>query len=192
MSRPDPRGPGGRNRLYASVGRFVRNRVGASAMEFALIAPVLILVYFGLGELGQGLMAQRRVSHVASTIGDLSAQVSILHDSDLADIAAVGNTMMWPMATTPLAMRITSITENASSQVLVDWSYAQGVTPYANSAPITVPTGLISNPGDSVIMSEATYAYTSPVSVVLPNGINFSEKYYFRPRKSVQVTRVSP
>ena len=137
-------------------------------------------------------MAQRRVSHVASTIGDLSAQVTILHNTDLADIAAVGNTMMWPMATTPLAMRITSITENASSQVLVDWSYAQGMSPYTTAAAITVPTGLISSPGDSVIMSEATYAYTSPVSVVLPNGINFSEKYYFRPRKSAQVTRVSP
>ena len=50
-----------------------------------------------------------------------------------------------------------------------------------------MPAGLLVNAGDSVILAETTYTYHSPVRVVLPNGLNFNEQFYFRPRKSAQV-----
>ena len=46
--------------------RFERDRRGVSAIEFALIAPVLIFAYFGLAELSGALLADRRAAQIAS------------------------------------------------------------------------------------------------------------------------------
>ena len=173
--------------------RFRQDRRGVSAVEFALITPLMILLFFGLGELGQGLMAQRRVSHIASAIGDLAAQSATLHDSDITDIFSVANFMMQPLPNTTLTMRISSVTADVSMNTKVDWSEnSGGVAKLATGSTVSVPAGLINNAGDSVIMSETTYTYTSPVGMVLPNGLTFSEKFFFRPRKTTQVARVTP
>jgi Flp pilus assembly protein TadG len=170
--------------------RFFRANSGVSAVEFALIAPLMILLFFGLGELGQGLMAQRRTSHIASTIGDLSAQATTLHQSDITDIFSVANIMMAPLPTSTLKMRITSVTagNDANKTPKVDWSKGQGLSDLGTGTTVTVPVGLLTASGDSVIMAESTYTYASPVGVVLPHGLNFSETFYFRPRKSTNVT----
>ncbi len=55
--------------------RLLQDRRGVSAIEFALIAPVMITIYFGLIEFSQGYMAERRAGHVASMVADLVAQV---------------------------------------------------------------------------------------------------------------------
>ena len=65
---------------------FWRDRRGVSAVEFALIAPVLVIFYCGLAELTQAMMAQRRLSNIASSIGDLVAQSAQLNDASRDDI----------------------------------------------------------------------------------------------------------
>ena len=59
----------------ASWARFMRDRRGVSAIEFALIAPLLILIYVGVAEIGNALTVFRRTSTVAATAADLTAQV---------------------------------------------------------------------------------------------------------------------
>jgi Flp pilus assembly protein TadG len=184
MSRP---------RLSAKglVRAFRRDRRGVSAVEFALIAPFLILTYFGLAELAQGMMAQRRVSHAASAIGDLVAQTDSITDAQKTDIFAAATNIVSPFPTSPLKLRITSITGNASGQPRVDWSDGStGLAAYSHCATVPgLPSGLVTAAGENVIMAEATYTYTSPVSQVLPNGLAFSEKFYLRPRRVQRVTR---
>ena len=45
--------------------RFSRDRRGSAAVEFAFIAPIMLLMYFGLAEMTQAMMASRRAHHVA-------------------------------------------------------------------------------------------------------------------------------
>ncbi len=174
--------------------RFHRDHRGVSAVEFALVTPIILLMFLALNELGQGLMAQRRVNHVASAVGDLAAQSSALHDSDITDIFSVANFMMEPMSNTTLYIRLTSVVADVNKTPKAAWSKASGsgLTAYSVGDTITLPTGLISNAGDSVIVAETKYTYTSPVGLVLPDGLIFNEKYYFRPRKSATVTYTSP
>jgi Flp pilus assembly protein TadG len=174
--------------------RFRRDRRGVSAVEFALVTPLILLMFFALNELGQGLMAQRRVSHVASSVGDLAAQATALHDSDITDIFSVANFMMEPMSNATLYIRLTSVVADTNKTPKAAWSKVSGsgMTAFSTGDAITLPTGLITNAGDSVVMAEATYTYTSPVGLVLPHGLTFNEKFFFRPRKSTTVTYTSP
>ncbi|OYX13649.1 MAG: pilus assembly protein TadE, partial [Brevundimonas diminuta] len=76
--------------------RLLRDRRGVSAVEFALIAPVMITIYFGLIEFSQGYMAERRASHVASMVADLVAQSGGTNIEDLNGVFAIGDMIMRP------------------------------------------------------------------------------------------------
>src|SRR5690606_24990997 len=56
------------------IRRWVGDERGVSAIEFAMIAPVLIVFYMGMTEFCQGFMAQKRMGHVSATVADLIAQ----------------------------------------------------------------------------------------------------------------------
>ena len=165
--------------------RFGKDRRGMAAVEFSLIAPVMILIYCGLVELCQALIAERKANHVASAVGDLVTQVETVTPSDLSDIFSIGNTIMSPFPTSTLQMRVTSVTANSSGAAKVDWSYGSGMTPLGKGATVSLPLTL--NAGDSIVMSEAKYQYTSVLRSVLPNALNYNEAFYLRPRRSDQV-----
>lgn len=169
--------------------RLGRDRRGVSAVEFALIAPAMIAFYFGLAEITQALLAERRAGHAASAIGDLVAQSSTITNSEVSDIFEIASTIMRPYPTTTLKMRVTSVSANAGGATTVDWSNAQGgLTAYSPGAAITVPSGVIAA-NQSVIVSEVQYAYDSPVDFFMPNAVTFDRKFYLRPRKSDRVTK---
>jgi len=178
----------------ASLWRRLRgDRRGVSAVEFALIAPALIACYFGLAEMCGALLAERKTSHIASAVGDLVAQATTIHDSDMTDIWTVSATLMTPMSTSALKMRVTSIVADANGKTTIAWTNSQGTWSPAIAAtqPITVPSGIVAANG-SVIRSEASYTYSSPVSDFIPAPLTFNEVFYLAPRQSTSVTRVSP
>lgn len=171
--------------------RFGRDRRGVSAVEFALIAPAMIAFYFGLAEITQALLAERRTGHAASAVGDLVAQSSSVSGNDMTDIFKIAHTIMDPYPTASLKMRVSSVTGYATGNPKVDWSSADGLTAYKAGDQIKdMPAGIVST-GQSVIMSEVSYTYDSPVEFFMPRGVTFSRKFYLRPRKSDKVLKTN-
>lgn len=168
--------------------RFRQDERGVAAVEFALLAPMMIMLYFGLAELSMGMMAERRAAHAASVMADLVAQESQISGTQITDIFNVSHRVMNPFPSTPLQMRISSVTANAQATPKVDWSRGDGMTALtAGSTVSTVPAGLLAA-GDSVIKADVTYTFTSPIGQVLPNALTYNETFYLRPRKGTQVT----
>lgn len=160
--------------------RLRRDERGVSAVEFAMLAPVLIAFYFGMAEFCQGYMAQKRMGHVSAMVADLVAQEETVSQSNLDDIFAIGGLIMKPFSTTPLKQRVSSVTRT-SGVARVDWSRGSGMTARSVNSTITLPADLIVD-GESIIVSEATYDYDSPVDYLMPAITRFSHIYYLRPR----------
>ena len=154
---------------------------GVSAVEFAMLAPVMIAFYFGLAEFCQGYMAQKRMGHVSAVVADLVAQNDSIRSTQMSDMFRIGDLVMKPFSSTPLKQRASSLTRDTSGVVRVDWSQGTGMTARATGSTVTIPDGLIGN-GESVIMTEATYDYDSPVDYLMPSITRFSQTYYLRPR----------
>ena len=175
---------------FTFLHRLGMDQRGVSALEFALISPIIILIYFGVGELCEAMMAQRRASHAASAVGDLASQSQTLSSSDVSDVFAAASTIMSPFPTTTLKLRLTSVTMNSSGVAKVDWSCSQGgLTAYtAGTTMSSLPSGILAASGDSIVIGDGQYTWTSPAKYVLPNGLSFSETTYLKPRKSAQVT----
>jgi Flp pilus assembly protein TadG len=174
-------------RAVAQLRRFRDDRRGVSAVEFALLAPVIIVTYLGMAELSQGFLAKRRVEHAASTIADLTSQNRTVNDAKVADIFSAGAMMLSPMPTTTLTQRITSVTVNSSGVANVDWSTAKNIAVRTSA---TLPAG-VANKGETVIMGEVGYDYQSGVGMLLKHSVHLSATYYLRPRLSDQIAKTT-
>ena len=167
------------------LNRFLKDLRGAAAAEFAFVAPVMLLMYFGMAEMTQGMMASRRAHHVASTIGDLVTQSPSMNQASLDDVFLIGDAIIKPFPTGTLSMRITSFKADAGNTPQVVWSKTKG-----SYAPLTgqgtLPAGLLTA-GESVVVAESKYTYTSPIQATLPEPITFQASYYLKPRKSKEV-----
>jgi Flp pilus assembly protein TadG len=161
---------------------------GVAAVEFALLVPILVLLYFGMAELTQGALAERRAQHTASSVSDLVAQDSTITAAQVDDVFDVGGAIVYPFPTTSLQMRVTSITTDSHSNATVDWSRASGgMTALTKGSSITVSSNIISA-SQSVIRAETTYVYTPAIGLIIKAPITFHETSYSRPRLSNQVT----
>ena len=161
---------------------------GAAAVEFALLVPLMALMYFGVVEVTQGAMTEQRVAHSASAIGDLVAQSSSITSAQVTDIFTIGQNIMYPYPTSGLQMRITSLVADANDNVTVAWSQGSGMTALTKGATVSgLPANVIAA-NDSAIMAETSYVYRSVFGMVLTQPITFNEKYYLKPRLSTQVS----
>lgn len=165
--------------------RLKHDERGVSAVEFAMLAPVLIAFYFGMAEFCQGYMAQKRMGHVSATVADLVAQEETVATATLDDIFDIGGLLMKPFPTTALKQRVSSVTRTAGV-AKVTWSRADGMTARTVGETVALPADLITD-GQSIVMSEATYDYDSPVDYLMPTITRFSHVYYLRPRTVDQV-----
>lgn len=168
------------------LSRLAGDERGLSAIEFALLAPILIAFYFGMAEFCQGYMAQKRMGHVSAMVADLVAQEEVVTVANLDDIFDIGGLIMKPFSTTALKQRVSSVTRTAGVAKVV-WSRGDGMAARAVNEVIVLPTDLIAN-GESIIVSEATYDYDSPADYLMPGITRFSHIYYLRPRTVDSVT----
>ena len=70
----------------STFNRFIKNDKGTAAIEFAFIAPVMIVTYFGLASVSLLVSADRDVSHATSVTADLITQSESLDQDDIEDI----------------------------------------------------------------------------------------------------------
>lgn len=170
--------------------RLGRDRRGVSAVEFALIAPIMIAFYFGLCEFCQAFMAQQRMGHAAATVADLVTQADVISTGEIRDIFTVGGLIMAPFPVDDLRQRVTSVSMDDRGRVRVDWSRGDGLSPRGQGSSMTLPAGLI-EAGQSVIVTEVEYDFDSPMDFVLPQVTQFSNTYYLRPRRVESITLVN-
>ncbi|MGH1421363.1 MAG: TadE/TadG family type IV pilus assembly protein [Hyphomonas sp.] len=165
------------------------NEDGISAVEFALIAPFMAMLYMGCIELSFMMRADRRITSTSASMGDLTSRLATVEDADMQEIYQAALVIMRPLDASTARMRITSIVDDGSGTTTVDWSDAHNMAVNTKGAPITVPSGIISS-GGSVIMAEVEYEYNSTFAFVFDASRTMSDTFYLRPRKVNAIPRV--
>ena len=169
---------------------FVRNASGVSAVEFALIAPLMISLYLGACELCNLLLADRKVTNVTAATTDLVAQEMSISDNEMTDIFTASSAIMEPYDLSSLKIVVSSVVADAGGNTTVAWSDGYQAAARAVGSAYTLPQGLVS-PGGSVIVTEVSYVYSSPIQELLPNGFDVHDTFYQKPRRTPQIPRVS-
>jgi Flp pilus assembly protein TadG len=170
------------------INRFCRDRKGVAAIEFAFVAVPMIITFFGVSEIANYILATRKVSNVASVAADLITQDTAINDTEMTDVMGVLDVVLRPFNPSTAHIRITSVVADADGNTTVAWSDARNTAPRAEDSPITVPDGLVS-PGQGIIMTEASFTYTTLFGMFLTGGMTVSDTFYLKPRRSTQVLR---
>jgi Flp pilus assembly protein TadG len=167
---------------------FLRAMDGLAAVEFALIAPVMIMMFFGVIELSSGVDCNARVGRVASTVGDLVAQATTVSTADTTNAFNAANAILYPYAAANARIVVSSLVDNGAGATKVAWSDAQNATPRTVASTVTVPTGLVtSGSGGSVIYTEISYTFAPAVPYFLGASITLTDSFYTKPRRSLTV-----
>lgn len=174
-------------RLRYSARDMVGDCRAVAATEFAVIVPIMLVMFFGTVEFSSAVAVDRKVTLLARTLSDLTSQSppSGVSDADLTNYRAAATGIMTPYSASPLKMTITLLWVNSSLEARVQWS--QGDAPRGFKSTVAVPTALaVAN--TYLILSEVSYLYTPTVGYVMAKaGVNLSDVAYTRPRQNLCV-----
>lgn len=82
--------------LRALGTRFRRDEEGVVAIEFALIAPMLIALFLAMTGLTNAIWAKAKTSHASSIIGDLIAQSTVMDSGTMQTWLSAAPALMSP------------------------------------------------------------------------------------------------
>jgi Flp pilus assembly protein TadG len=162
-----------------------RDQRGIAAIEFALILPFMLTLYFGIAELSKGYMASQRMTLVARTIADLTAQqqqqqtggTTNVTDSIMSNIFAASSAIMAPYSTTKLTMTVSQVlltnkSDGTCCQAKTDWTITNNggtkrpcqTLTASTAAPVsttTIPPGFVTSPSmpGALVVADVTYQY---------------------------------
>jgi Flp pilus assembly protein TadG len=178
---------------------------GIAAVEFAMLLPVMITLFFGVVEVSLALLCRADVSKMASTAADLISQANTLNSADLGNVYAAAGTILYPYydpsasGSDKPSIRLTSVVDDGSGAVGKDhltgkvaWTCTQAgtgsLTPATRAVGSTVTfTQPLMTEGGSVIIAEIAYNYASPTTKVIAGPINFTNNFYTKPRRVAQI-----
>ncbi len=168
---------------------FLRSKSGLAAVEFAFIAPIMIVLFFGVIEGSAAYSVDRKVVLSSNTLADLVAQETAVTKDGLDDLF-VGMEDVIDQRDINVTFRVISLyLDTATGEVKVHWSRDNsGGTPYA---PGTVYTGNIDatllDDATSLIVAETEYDYASPISQKIIGPIKMKKAASRWPRMSAKV-----
>lgn len=168
------------------------DQCGIAAVEFALILPIMLLLFLGSFETTNLVLAYMKLEASAETVADLVAQTrvnTVLQSTDFTNITNAAKQILTPLPTSGSVLKIAyaSVTYNTGSAV-IDWhTEVNSATPITtanipNNASLANLGNQASGSTDSVIIVTLTYSYSSPFTYVLSSSYTLTESAFNRPR----------
>jgi Flp pilus assembly protein TadG len=171
-----------------SAARLGRDQRGNAAIEFAVIVPLMLTMFFGVVEFSAAVAVNRKISMAAEELADLGARYQSIDDTEIANFFKIARAVITPYSPTVLKATITEIyIDPATGLGRAQWSKGDAVRLPGTIVP--VPANLIAKDSTNkildnqyLIFAETGYLYEPAVGYVMKAGLPLSDKSYMRPR----------
>lgn len=185
-----------------------RRDEGVAAVEFALVLPLMMTLFFGLSDLTLAVNLDRKLTLLTRSLADIPSRVPSLTTSDLGNVFAAASAVMRPYDSTNVQMVLSSVlvTVNGSTYTgKVDWSCPKNIPSKPNgqsqadfdaenlkarsaSSAYDVPTGYQTTTTKSFLVAETLVPYTSTFGQYLAGTTRLRETMTWPVRGGDKVT----
>lgn len=160
-----------------------RDKTGVAMIEFGLVLPLMATMFCGAWEASQAVICYMKLGNAADTVADLATQQKSMKSSNIDDFYTSAQLVLAPNNATGLGLAIASVTfDPTTGAAAVAWQQTRGGAMPMSAATITSLSSGLGNPGDSVIVAQLSYTYTSSLDYVLPKLISLNTTAMQRPR----------
>ncbi len=184
-----------------------RDRSGTAMIEFAILAPVLFLMYTGSFVISDMVTCGRKVSLAARTITDLTSQYGSVSPSDLTAVLSNSAYVLAPYNSSNATLTISEVQVTDASHATVVWSQSQinnqTAAGYTVGTIVNLPVNLApalmlpnpstnpATPGGYFIMGEISYTYTPLFGQSYVPPTKMYNRYFMLPRLTSYIPQTS-
>lgn len=166
---------------------FRRDASGVAALEFAIIVPMLLVLYMGASDAALAVALNRKINGTASTVGDLVAQDddATFTKSELQLTLGIARALIQPYDSSKMSAVVSSVTIDANGKSTVDWSMALGSrTAYRKGDDFKLPDSFAAHRSRSFVITETNYTYQPLGGYGIQTAIPMSATSYLSPRNT--------
>ena len=168
------------------------DETGSVLIEAALVFPILFILFFGVSELCEGFIANRRVEAAAFTAADLVSRLQTVSSADVTALKSIVDETIKPFPVATVGLVVTSVVDNQGI-LTVAWSEARGSGVSAVAlgplgTALSLPVGL-TLPNSSTIVARVTYTFRSTLSTLIVGDVRLQAEAYQQPRFVQQIAR---
>ncbi len=182
---------------------------GIAATEFAVIVPLMLVMFFGTVEFSSGVAVNRKVTLTARALSDLTAQTpppslnstsATMTDTYLQNVFTASIAILAPYAASPVQATLSEIyIDSTGTTAKIVWSKSAVVSSNAATQATLMPSTQFT-PGQDVtnllpsnllvrqtylIYSQVSYLYVPAIGYVMSqSGVNLKDVAFTRPRQA--------
>jgi Flp pilus assembly protein TadG len=175
---------------------------GVAAIEFALVVPIVIVVYLVGFEVTEASTASRKLTDTTVQLANVSAQYTSMSCTDMTNVLDATAQIMTPYPTAKLTSVLSEVSVNSSDVGTVVWSTklpaGTTVTTTGLTAGTTVamPAGYQSASSGTLnyyMMAQTTYSYQPSIGAAFVGPgtafgpISMQDQIFMLPRASLQI-----
>jgi Flp pilus assembly protein TadG len=195
------------SRRESILRHFIASTRGLAAIEFAIIMPVLLILFLSSIDAGRVVaiyMKVRSATYTLDTITNICGDVqnggqcqTPITTTGMQQIVAAAATVLSPYSSAPAIITVSQLSINASGQAAVSWSYSLNGTALAPGTSVTLPATLATAIETSstfpqyLIFGQVSYQYTPIFTYFVSSSITLSDSLYAAPRNATCIVYLS-
>jgi Flp pilus assembly protein TadG len=180
------------NALPPRLRRFAEGEQGVTAIEFALVLPVVLIILLGCFEVPRFVLIYQKLARTSSGVADLVAQADEpLQKNQMDDIFTAGKVMMQPYDVIANGrIYVSSINNPNGGGVTLTWQRnnngsvgtASKLGAAGSNPSSKIPAALVPGSNEEVLAAEVYFNYTPIFANLIYSGSQLYQISYTRPR----------
>jgi Flp pilus assembly protein TadG len=176
--------------------RFIASQRGVAAIEFAMIMPVLLILFLSSFDVGNAIIVYLKVRTAAYELAAITNQYGTgstaqISTSTMSAITSATSAVMAPFPTSSAIVTISQIKATSASAATVSWSYTVNGTALTGSY-TGLPSNMAKNSCNNTypcyfILSAVSYPYTPLFGHYMTGSLTLSDTLLVTPRVSTCV-----
>lgn len=173
--------------MFKPFRAWLKDDRGVSAVEAALIFPIMVTMLCGTIDTGVGLVTNQKVINAVQTVGDILAREEDVTNAELNDAIVSGQLSLSPYSTTSFGIDIAGIQfKNTTLTPTVIWRDTVNMSP---NTKILDKAARLGKQDEGVLGLTVRYIYYPYFTAFAVGSIEMKEVSYVRGRRGYFVTR---